>query len=329
MIKPKITILASIFLFSGCVAVQDFGTSLKYNVQGEYYLQEKKFQHGLDTFENVVSADPYSSGANYYYGRFLLAQEKTAKAMPYLEKAVGLDPQNSKYHFWLGVAFGENGQNEKERKSYNQALRFDPKNDQALTYLGHNHLRSKDYQEALDYYQRALAIDQNNPQALYNRAKILRTLKRKPEEELAWQQYLDIYPSGSFARRAADYLNTSGNHSYRNYQLGMRIVTLGEIRFSPFTAELTRQSKPSLDLVGATVSNMNKGILNVIVYQLNNHELAKTRAISIRDYLTEKFPEFRENRQIRLSWFNVPEKRTVLNQTVRLNESVQMFLTDF
>lgn len=329
MIKPTTMILASIFLFSGCAAIQDFGTTVKYSIQGEYYLQEKKYQQGLDSFEDVVAADPYDSEANYYYGRFLLAEKRAAKALPYLDRAVGLAPQNSKYHFWLGVAFGENNKEDQERESYIQALQLDPNNDQALTYLGHNYFRAKEYSQALEYYQRTLAIEQNNPQALYNRAKILHELKRKPEEKLAWQQYLDAYPAGSFARRAADYLNVLGNNSYRNYQLGLRTVTLAEIRFQPFTAELSRQSKPSLDLVGTTVSNMDKGILNIIVYQLNNRELAKKRATGIGDYLAEEFPEFRKIRPIRLSWFDVAEKRNVLGTNLRLNESVQMFLTDF
>ncbi|MDJ0622191.1 MAG: tetratricopeptide repeat protein [Desulfocapsaceae bacterium] len=329
MIKSTTLILASILLFSGCAAVQDFGTAVRYNVQGEYYLQEKNYQQGLDTFGEVIEADPFSSEANYYYGRFLLAEKQAAKALPYLERAVGLDPQNSKYHFWHGVAFGENNQEDKERESYTQALLHDPQNAQALTYLGNNYFRAREYAQALKNYQWALAIDQNNPQALYNRANILRRLDRKPEEEQAWQQYLDTYPAGSFARRAADYMNTLGNHSYRNYQLGLRTVTLAEIQFTPFTAELDRQSLPSLDLIGTTVSNMDKGILNVIVYQLNNRELAKERAVSIRNYLTKKFPEFREIRQIRLSWFDVPEKRQVLDTTLLLNESVQIFLTDY
>lgn len=324
----KFTVALLIFFFSGCAAVQDFGTSIRYNIQGEYYLQEKDYQTGLQTFGPLVESDPYNSEVNYYYGRFLLANEQDKKSLPYLEKAVGLNPEKSDYHFWLGVAYGETGQDGLERKSYEQALRFDPANTKALTYMGNNLLRAKQHTRALDYYQKTLDLNQFNPQALYNRAVILKKLQREPEEKLAWLQYLEAYPAGSFARSATDRLNWLGDHSYRNYTLGVRTITLAEIDFEPFTADLAKKSLPSLDLLGATVSNMSDGKLNIIVYQLNNRDLAKKRALSIRNYLANKFPELKNNKRIQLSWFDVPEKRNVLKKRLYLNQSVDFFLTE-
>jgi tetratricopeptide (TPR) repeat protein len=111
----RLTVALLVFFLSGCAAVQDFGTSIRYNIQGEYYLQEKDYQTGLLTFGPLVESDPYNSEANYYYGRFLLANEQDKKSLPYLEKAVGLNPEKSDYHFWLGVAYGETGQDGLER----------------------------------------------------------------------------------------------------------------------------------------------------------------------------------------------------------------------
>ena len=324
----KITAVLLVFFLSGCAAVQDFGTSIKYNIQGEYYLQEKDYQTGLQTFEQVVKTDPYNSEANYYCGRFHLAAENAKKSLPYLERAVGLSPEKSDYHFWLGVAYGETGQESLERKSYEQALRFDPKNTKALTYMGNNLMRAKQYNKALGYYQKTIELDEFNPQALYNRAVILEKLQRVPEEKRAWLHYLDAYPAGSFARKAADRLNSLGDYSYRNYTLGVRTITLAEIEFEPFTAELTKRSQPSLDLLGATVANMSRGKLNILVYQFNNRDLAKKRALSIRDYLIKKFPELKNNKRIQLSWFDVPEKRNVLKKRLELNQSVDFFLTE-
>jgi tetratricopeptide (TPR) repeat protein len=325
----RFTVMLLAFFLSGCVAVQNFGTSIKYSIQGEYYLQEKDYQTGLLTFEPLVKADPFSAEANYYYGRFLLADEQAKKSLPYLERAVGLVPDKSDYHFWFGVALGETGKEKQERKSYYQALRLDSSNTKALTYLGNNLLREKQYSNALGYYQKALALDHFNAQALYNRAYILKQLQREPEERLAWLQYLDAYPAGSFARRAADRLNRLGDYSYRNYKLGLRTITLAEIEFEPFTAELAKKSLPSLDLLGTTVTNMASGKLNILVYQLNNRSLAKKRALSIRNYLVKEFPQLKSNNRIQLSWFDVSEKRNVLKKQLFLDQSVEFFLTEF
>jgi tetratricopeptide (TPR) repeat protein len=314
---------------SGCAAIGDFGSSLKYHIQGEYYLQKQDFKQGRETFGKAAKFDRKNPEVSYYYGRFLLAENDTKKALPYLKQATVLDPGKSEYHFWLGVAYGESRQESQERKSYLKALELDPKNVQALTYMGNNRLRAKQYAEALEYYRMALDLQDSNPQALYNRAVCLRQLGRVPEEKRAWLHYLDAYPSGSFARLAADRLNSLGDQTYRNHRLGLRTVTLTEIGFMPFSDKLYDTAYPSLDLVGSTVAKMPGGTLNIIVYQLNNSNLAKSRATTIRDYMVKNFPELNENNRLQISWFGTAEKRVVLKKELLLKESVQFFLTDF
>ncbi|NOR26840.1 MAG: tetratricopeptide repeat protein, partial [Desulforhopalus sp.] len=205
----------------------------------------------------------------------------------------------------------------------------DPNNIQALTYIGNNHLRAKKYQEALKYYRMALDLSYENPQALYNSAVALRNLGRTKEEKLALLDYINTYPSGSFSRLATDRLNRLGDFTYRNHRLGFRTVTLAEIVFVPSSGILSEVSYPSLDLLGETIANIQKGTLNIVVYYLNNRNLAKKRAVSIRDYLTKRFPDLETNKRIRMSWFGTAEKRVVLKKTLRIKESVQFFLTDF
>ena len=314
---------------SGCAAVGDLGSSLKYNMQGEYYLYQQDFQQGRDTFKQAVQTDPKNPEAQYYYGRFLLAENDAKKALPYLKQATVLKHDKSEYYFWLGVAYGESGQKSLERKNYQKALDIDPNNIQALTYMGNNHLRAKKYKEALKYYRMALDLSYENPQALYNSAVALRKLGRTKEEKRALLAYINTYPSGSFARLATDRLNRLGDFTYRNHRLGYRTVTLAEVVFLPSSGILSEVSYSSLDLLGETIANMPKGTLNIIVYSLNNRNLAKKRAISIRNYLTKRFPALGTNKRIRMSWFGTAEKRVVLKKTLRIKESVQFFLTDF
>lgn len=336
MTKLVLLLFCLAFYLSGCATVEDLGSSLQdlssslqYNMQGEYYLYQQDFKQGCQIFKQATVTDSKSPEAQYYYGRFLLAENEAKLALPYLKKATVLKPDKSEYYFWLGVAYGESGHRKSERKSYQKALGIDPKNKQALTYLGNNYLRAKEYTNALKHFRMALDLSYDNPQALYNRAVALGKLGRTKEEKRALLDYVNAYPSGSFARLATDRLNRLGNYTYRNYSLGYRTVTLAEIAFVPSSGTLSETSYPSLDLLGETIVNMSKGTLNIIVYSLNNRDLAKKRAISIRHYLTGRFPDLETNKRVRLSWFGTAERRVVLKKTIRIKESVQFFLADF
>lgn len=320
MVRMAVILLSVVLLLSSC--------AVKYGIQGEYYMQQKDFEGGRETFEKALKEDPDHPQVLHFYGRFLLAENQAKAALPYLEKAVVINPNNSDYQFWLGIAYGDNALPVKERESYEAALRLNQQNVQALTCLGNNLLQAGEYTKSFSNYQQALDIWPENPQALYNRALILRKLNRDPEEKLAWKLYLQSFSEGGFARLATDRLNSLGDFSYRNYQLAARTLTLAEISFTPFSATLSASSQPSLDLLGATVANMDKGILQVIVYQQNNQQLAKMRATSIRDYLLRQFPQLQAQQRIRISWFAVPEELTILDKKLIRQESVQFFLFD-
>lgn len=329
----RLVYLAVVVLLTGCAPAENIGMqavevgkSIQLRVLGEHYLQTDNLERGEEAFRQAVRERPDSAEANYYLGRFLLAGGKAKEALPPLEKAADLEPGKADYHFWLGVACGENGLRDREAKSYARALEIDPKHVQSHIYLGHLQLRKKLYGEALDSYRKTLEIWPESPAALYNRALILKALGRTPEERTAWLEYLALYPAGNLARRATDHLNKLGDFSYRNHTLGARTLTLERIAFKPFTAELDSSSHPSLKLVGATAVNMGRGTLQVAVFQKNNRELARKRAISIKKYLQDQFPDLRGDR-IGISWFAVPEEFTVGGKKLRADESVRFFLT--
>lgn len=314
-------------LLSGCV-IKDIGNTVKYTVQGEYYLEQKKYAQGAETFEKALRRTPNNAQVCYFYGRFLLVEKRHGKALPLLKKAALLKTKNSEYLFWLGIAYGENNFIVQERSSYQRALQLDPDHVEANVHLAHNFLKAADYRSSLIHYKKALRLSPYHPQALYNRGIIYKKLERTPEEKLAWLIYLDYYPSGRFARIATDRLNVLGDYSYQNHRLGLRTVTLTEIGFSHFTAEIQNYSKASLNLVGTTVSNLNNKQLNVIVYQLNDIDLAKKRALAIKTYLYEKYPQLQKSHRIITSWFDTAEKRIVSRKTVILDETVLFFLTE-
>ncbi len=320
--KHILIVLIFPFLLGGCAV----GQAIRNTVQGTHYLETRNYSQGELTFRQAVLKNADDPRANYYLGRFLLAGKKAKQALPYLRKAVSLEPENTDYLFWQGVCFGELGKRKQERASYGSVLKIKKNHLQALIYLGHNQFRAKEYETALNTYRKVLEIWPYSPSALYNRALIARILKRSPEEKVGWLTYLSAYPSGALAIKAADHLNRLGDFSYRNQYLGARAVTLTKIRFIPFSAELAAGSLPSLDVVGATVSNMGKGKLQVIVYQQNNKKLSRARAVSIKKYLLGKFPGLKSN-GIGISWFDTPEVVKIEGKNLRNPESVRFFLT--
>jgi len=309
-------------MLGGCAV----GQAIRNNVQGTHYLETRNYSQGEVTFRQAVRRDADDPRANYYLGRFLLAGKKAKQALPYLRKAVSLEPENTDYLFWQGVCFGELGKHKQDRASYTSVLKIKKNHLQALIYLGHNQFRAKEYETALTTYRKVLEIWPYSPSALYNRALIARILKRSPEEKVGWLTYLSSYPSGALAIKAADHLNRLDDFSYRNQYLGARTVTLTKIWFKPFTAEPAFGSLASLDVVGATVLNMGKGKLQVVVYQENNKKLARARAVSIKKYLLSKFPGLKNN-GIGISWFDTSEIVKIEGKSLRNPESVRFFLT--
>ncbi|MDK9708322.1 MAG: tetratricopeptide repeat protein [Desulforhopalus sp.] len=297
------------------------------NYQGNRYLENQDYRQGELTFRETVTQNPNDPLANYYLGRFLLAQNKAQPALPYLKKAASLDRKNTDYLFWQGVAQGELGESKMERESYRKVLALNANHVQALTYLGHNQFKAKEYEAALITYNKVLGIWPNSPSALYNRALIARILKDTPEEKAGWLAYLNRYPAGDFAIKATGYLNRLGDFSYQNHDLGGRATTLTKIWFEPLTDKLAPISSRALNVVGATATNMKNGKLQVVVFQQNNKDLAKARAISIRQYLLGKFPGLTPER-IGISWFDEPEEFEIQGKKIQNPDSVRFFFTD-
>jgi len=327
-LKPaliSLSALATAISISGC-AVKELGQTVEQTVKGDYFLESEQSARGRESFRIEVEENPDSALAHYYYGRFLLQETANELALNHLTKARDLDPGDVEYHFWSGVAYGVNGDIDKEEKSYRTALGIDKDHLQSLIYLGHNQFTRKSYSDALRYYQKALDIWPSSPSALYSRALILHILGRTPEERIAWLDYLDLYPSGPKAQKAADYLNIAGDFNFRNQSLGTTTVTVEKIRFIPFTAELARASHESLLLIGEVFQDTPKGTLQIVVYQKHNLELAKARALAVRQFLRSEFSHLKKQ-QIGVSWFAEPQKITIRGKRLSIDEAVSFFVT--
>jgi tetratricopeptide (TPR) repeat protein len=317
-----ILLFSAVLLLNGC----SVGQMVKNSYQGSRYLETQDYSQGELTFRKAVAEEPDDPLANYYLGRFILAQDKPKQSLPYLGKAASLAPKNTDYLFWQGVAQGKAGKSKMERKTYQKVLAINEDHVPARTFLGHNQFLAKEYKAALATYNKVLEIAPNNRSALYNRAMLARHLKYTSEEKDSWLAYLWRYSTGDFAVKATEYLNQLGDFSYQNQNLGGQRTTLPKIRFTPLSDEIASGSLNTLNLIGDTATNLKKGKLQIVVFQQNNKNLAKTRALSIRKYLLDNHSALSPTR-VGVSWFGVPEKLVILGKKQKNPDSVRFFFT--
>jgi tetratricopeptide (TPR) repeat protein len=321
-------ILGLVILFhSGCTfrnGVRGGYYSLKHNIQGKHYLDNEKYNEGIQAFKEELAKNPDSAEAHYYMGRCLMGVKRYKDALKHLSSAASLAPKEADYHFWLGVAFNKNGQKDSERSSYERALKADPEHLEALTYLGHLHLEDGEVKEALGVYLKVLHLWPESPSALYNRAVCLNRLKRTPEEILSWKAYLAHYPWGALARTAADHLNRHGDFEYRNHVVGPRTITLRRIWFELSSDRLWDTSIPSLNFLGSILEKKPDLSIHIVAYQKNNIALAEARAKSVKKYLLNQFPGIKPSR-LKLSWFDVPEEIKIGKSKFKEDASIRFF----
>ncbi|MDB4444631.1 tetratricopeptide repeat protein [bacterium] len=308
-------------------AISDGYKGLTQAVKGQYYLDKRKYRDGMQAFQKEAQTNPEIAETHYYMGRFNLAENHNKKALEHLKRAVTISPEKAKYHFWLGVAYAADKKLNSERKSYLRVLELDKGHVQALTYLGHNQLEKTTYESALKTYNRAIALWPENPSALYNRALILKSLNRTPEERLAWKQYLRVHPSGAMSRQAVVHLNELSDFEYRNQLIGKRTVPLKRIEFETSTSVIKSTSKPTLNFL-ATLLKSNPGMaLHIVTYQKNNKTLAEVRAKRVKKYLNRR-PAGVASSRLSVSSFGLSETIKIGKKTFMEHETVKFIAND-
>jgi Flp pilus assembly protein TadD len=310
-------------LLSGC-SMANISNSIK----GKHYIATGEYQQAEQTFKKAVQKNPENALGHYYLGRFLLAQKKTAEALPHFQQSVALDPDDADYNFWLGVTYGEIGDSVAERSSYERTLELTQLHPQANLYLGHLQLKSGELKLALKSYDLVLKQLPTNASALYNRALILDIQGKNTDARKAWLKYLKWYPAGKQAIQATNNLNALGDFSFENHYIGRRTVTLAEIKFQQPKTSVSRSSYPSLLLIGAIVSNLDKGNLQIVVYENHNKKRAQQKALDLKDTLHKLSPDITSDR-IQISWFGSPEIVIEAGKKYSKNQSVRFFLTDW
>ncbi|QGY41925.1 tetratricopeptide repeat protein [Pseudodesulfovibrio cashew] len=294
-------------------------------VMGPYYLKQQEYSEGIEAFTTRLKENPQDHVAAFYIGRYHLALNKPDKALPYLQKAAAMAPDNADYRFWIGVAHWAKLDFAEERKAYKAALKLDPDHISANLYLGHGYVDEGQWAKALARYDKVIELDPYNPEALYNRSVALEGLGKKAEEIAALKKFLEYYPDGSLAMRAATRLNLLGDFTYRNAIIGKRNVTIKSVVFKPGTDELVYESKESLQVVSAMMEVNDKLALHIVAYKDGDVAAAKARAHNVRNALLAGHPGISPSR-LPLSWFGSAEPYELEGKSFSIKDSVQ-FIT--
>ena len=316
-------VLAAAAILSGCSMADITGT-----MKGRYYMETGNYEVAEETFRQMVKQDPDNATNQYYLGRFLLAQGDSSDSIPHLKKAVAIDRSDTDYNFWLGVAYGESNELKAERIQYERTLKLSSGYTKAQLYLGHSQLRSGELTKALKMYDKVLKSLPTNAAALYNRALILDMQKKKKDAREGWLEYLKWYPAGGHAIQAVENLNALGDFSYENHFFGIRTVTLKQIKFEKRSNKVSIESLASLRLAGKIVSNLEKGNLQIVVFESDLKKSPQKRAFEIRKRLLEISPDLPPER-VWVSWIKEPEVTTINGQKHIKHSSVRLFLSEW
>ncbi len=267
-----------------------------------------------------AESDSGMSGEAYFYlGRSLLASDRPAEALDAFQKAEMLQPDNPQYTLWQGAAYQFLGDIAGERQSYQRLINRRPGLLAAKLNLAHNLLQSGDVSRAGLFYQQVLLQNPGEKSALYNRALVFRMQNDSVAEARSWREYLDNYRTGKKADRALQYLQESGDYSYRRYQLGYKSIILNQKRL---LGSSEPEQNQEMNFFIRQLPRQDIGKIDIAVFFQGDVSKAEKMAKILRKKINRKIQE----KTVRASWFGVAEPVKTGNQhEIKLPEGLLIF----
>lgn len=148
---------------------------------------DANMQKALDTYGKALALKPEDAGIHNNYALTLARAKKFPEAQTELQKAAELDPQNGgKYYYNLGALLVNAGQNDAASNAFKKAIEVQP------TY-------------ADAYYQYGVTLVAKAQTSADGKVTpVAGTLE-------AFQKYLELQPTGSYAQPAKDMLSMLGS----------------------------------------------------------------------------------------------------------------------
>jgi tetratricopeptide (TPR) repeat protein len=167
----------------------------------------------LDRYREAVQRRPEDADARASLGQLLVRLERIEEAVPQLERAVALDPQNPAHHLQLGKTLAQLQHWPDAVQSLRRAQQLQP-TDAGTTYELARALHSNgDHAAAADEYRKVIGLDPNDAPVRIALAENYEAMDRRDDAAAAYDEYLKLAPTGTYADRVRRKLSRLGGQA--------------------------------------------------------------------------------------------------------------------
>jgi len=163
----------------------------------------------IERHEQLVQKDPANPDTWVGLGDVFYGNRQYGQAIEAYTKALDLGPRSAGVLIKLGNAYFDRESYEEAIAAYSKALTIDPKNADVLTDLGIAYRRTGMPEEALSAFRKAAQLDVRHAMSRYNQGVVLfHDLRNVVGAIKAWQEFLEIEPSGERAEKVRHMVET-------------------------------------------------------------------------------------------------------------------------
>jgi len=167
--------------------------------KGVAFLEEGKWQEGLEAFEEALKIDPQDAEAWNAKGVALLGLGRYEEAIRAYEKALDIDPQFAMAWVNKGAVLAGVGRHDEAVEAYEKGLEIDSRQPGALVKKGLALAELGRHEEALGAFDKAIDIDPRYGKAWHNKGVELGELGRHEEGLWALEKAIEIDPGSADA----------------------------------------------------------------------------------------------------------------------------------
>jgi tetratricopeptide (TPR) repeat protein len=164
--------IASIFGINSCSGNNDKPQEVNYLEQGKKALSENNFDLAIESFTNVINAEPERIEAYYLRGLSHLYKMQLEYAAIDFTKVIQMDSTYEDAYNNRGLTYTLLGNMEMAIEDLDKAISLDSNFAQAYVNRGTAYLNWNNPFSAKEDFTKAIQLDSNNPMAYYHRATI-------------------------------------------------------------------------------------------------------------------------------------------------------------
>lgn len=169
-------------------------TSSCLNYIGCCYLGLEEYLLAIQTFNEVIAAEPNWEQPVVNLGRVYLKVQQFQKAFMYLDQGLKMNDQNPDSLFYMGVYYLSSHNYERAIKNFSQSIQIDEKQSEPHLNLGLCYFRKSIYSLAIQEFERSYQIEPN-ADAVRNKGLVFIELQKYSEALEALDLAIQLRPT--------------------------------------------------------------------------------------------------------------------------------------